>query len=33
MILYHGSKEIVEYLEIRKAVFNKDFYYGFYCRM
>lgn len=31
MILYHGSKEIVEYPEIRKAVFNKDFYFGFYC--
>lgn len=31
MILYHGSREIVEYPEIRKAVFNKDFYFGFYC--
>lgn len=31
MILYHGSKEIVEYPEIRKARFNKDFYFGFYC--
>ena len=31
MILYHGSKEVVEYPEIRKAVFNKDFYFGFYC--
>ena len=31
MILYHGSNDIVEYPEIRKARFNKDFYYGFYC--
>ena len=31
MILYHGSSEIVEYPEIRKAKFNKDFYFGFYC--
>lgn len=31
MILYHGSKEIVEYPEIRKTMFNKDFYFGFYC--
>ena len=31
MILYHGSNEIVEYPEIRKAKFNKDFYFGFYC--
>ncbi|MBP3467982.1 MAG: DUF3990 domain-containing protein [Lachnospiraceae bacterium] len=31
MILYHGSREIVEYPEIRKAVYNKDFYFGFYC--
>ena len=31
MILYHGSKEIVEYPEIRRAVYNKDFYFGFYC--
>ena len=30
MILYHGSNDIVEYPEIRKARFNKDFYYGFY---
>ena len=26
MVLYHGSKEIVEYPEIRKARFQKDFY-------
>lgn len=31
VILYHGSKEIVEFPEIRAAKFNKDFYYGFYC--
>jgi len=31
MILYHGSNEIVDYPEIRKAKFNKDFYFGFYC--
>lgn len=31
MILYHGSREIVEYPEIRKAKFNVDFYFGFYC--
>lgn len=30
MILYHGSKEIVEFPEIRRAKFNKDFYFGFY---
>ena len=32
MILYHGSKEIVEFPEIRIARYNKDFYFGFYCR-
>lgn len=31
VILYHGSKEIVEFPEIRIARFNKDFYFGFYC--
>lgn len=31
MILYHGSNEIVEYPEIRRAKFNKDFYFEFYC--
>lgn len=31
MILYHGCKQIVEYPEIRKAQYNKDFYFGFYC--
>ena len=29
MILYHGSKEIVEFPEIRTARYNKDFYFGF----
>ncbi len=31
MILFHGSREIVEYPEVRKSMFNKDFYFGFYC--
>lgn len=31
MLLYHGSNEIVEYPEIRKARFHKDSYFGFYC--
>ena len=31
MVLFHGSKDIVEFPEIRKAIFNKDFYFGFYC--
>lgn len=31
MILYHGSKDIVEHPEIRKTIYNKDFYFGFYC--
>ncbi len=30
-LLYHGSSEIVRTPEIRKAKFNKDFYFGFYC--
>lgn len=30
-ILYHGSKEIVEFPEIRIPKYHKDFYYGFYC--
>lgn len=29
MLLYHGSSETVEFPEIRKARFNKDFYFGF----
>ncbi|MBQ7650797.1 MAG: DUF3990 domain-containing protein [Victivallales bacterium] len=31
MEIYHGSTVIVEKPEIRKAKFNKDFYFGFYC--
>lgn len=31
MVLYHGSREKVECPEIRKTVYNKDFYFGFYC--
>lgn len=31
MILYHASKELVPYPEIRKAQFTKDFSWGFYC--
>ena len=31
IILYHGSKEIIELPEIRIEKFNKDFYFGFYC--
>lgn len=33
IILYHGSKEIVEQPEIRIQRYNKDFYFGFYCTM
>ena len=29
--LYHGSKKIVEFPEIRVTKYNKDFYFGFYC--
>ena len=31
--VYHGSREIVEFPEIRKARFQKDFYFGFYCTL
>ena len=31
MELYHASKEIVKYPEIRKAKYTKDFSWGFYC--
>ena len=31
MVLYHASKEIVKYPEIRKTQFTKDFSWGFYC--
>ena len=30
-VLYHGSKNIVEFPEIRVARYDKDFYFGFYC--
>lgn len=30
-IIYHGSKQVVEFPEIRTARFHKDFYFGFYC--
>lgn len=33
MLLYHGSKERVEFPEIRTARFHKDFYFGFYCTL
>lgn len=29
--LYHGSREVVEFPEIRVQKFHKDFYWGFYC--
>ncbi|MCM1266604.1 MAG: DUF3990 domain-containing protein [Bacteroidales bacterium] len=31
MILYHASKEIVEFPKIRKTKYTKDFSWGFYC--
>lgn len=31
MELYHGSEEIVEFPEIRKTRYTKDFSWGFYC--
>lgn len=31
MILYHASGEIVEFPEIRKGKYGKDFSWGFYC--
>lgn len=30
-LIYHGSNAIVMQPEIRRARFNKDFYWGFYC--
>jgi hypothetical protein len=33
IVLYHGSKEIVQYPEIRVQRYNKDFYFGFYCTL
>lgn len=31
MTLYHASNEIVQFPEIRKAKYTKDFSWGFYC--
>ena len=31
MLIYHGSKEVVEKPQILKTKYNKDFYFGFYC--
>jgi len=31
MELYHGSRNIVEFPEIRKTRYTKDFSWGFYC--
>ena len=31
MVLYHASKQTVEYPEVRKGKFTKDFSWGFYC--
>ncbi len=33
IIIYHGSKQIVEYPEIKISKYNKDFYFGFYCTL
>lgn len=33
VILYHGSRTLVEYPEIRITKFHKDFYFGFYCTL
>lgn len=33
MVLYHGSKEIIEKPRIIISRNNKDFYYGFYCTL
>lgn len=31
IVLYHGSKETVDFPEIRKGRYTKDFSWGFYC--
>ena len=31
MVLYHGGNDVVEFPEIRKALYHKDFYFGVYC--
>lgn len=33
IIVYHGSKEVVDLPEIRLQKYNKDFYFGFYCTL
>lgn len=33
MILYHGSRVMIESPEIRIQKYNKDFYFGFYCTL
>lgn len=33
VFLYHGSTQQVEYPEIRREKYNKDFYWGFYCTL
>jgi hypothetical protein len=33
IIIYHGSKDIVDSPEIRIQKYNKDFYFGFYCTL
>lgn len=31
MVLFYGSKEIVVYPGIKKSIYNRNFYFGFYC--
>ena len=31
IVLYHASKQVVEFPEVRKTKFTKDFSWGFYC--
>ena len=31
MIIYHAGKEVVEFPEVRKTKYTKDFSWGFYC--
>lgn len=31
MIIYDAGKEVVEYPEVRKTKYTKDFSWGFYC--
>ena len=33
MVIFHGSKAVVETPEIRITKYNKDFYFGFYCTL